>query len=86
VSSSTFNLLEFLSLSLFTIYCLKYLKKRESIYRLVGPPVPNSSLYGTVEQMMRVFVGVNKRSSDIHTNNTYYAIKILSVIIMIYLF
>lgn len=53
--------------------------KREAIYRLVGNPVPNSSLYGSVEAMMRVFVGINKRSADIHTNNTYYAIKILSV-------
>ena len=41
--------------------------------------MPNSSLYGTVEAMMRIFVGINKRSTDISPNNTYYAVKVLSV-------
>jgi hypothetical protein len=52
---------------------------KESIYRLVGSPVPNSSLYGSVEAMMRIYIGINKRSTDINEKNTYFAIKILSV-------
>jgi len=52
---------------------------KESIYRLVGSPVPNSSLYGSVEAMMRIYIGISKRSTDINEKNTYFAIKILSV-------
>lgn len=51
---------------------------KESIFKLVGSPVQGSNMYGTVESMMRIFVGINKRSTDINQNNTYYAIKILS--------
>lgn len=53
--------------------------KRRSIYSLVGNPIPNSNLYNSIESMMRVYVGVTNRSSDITAMNTYRVAKITSV-------
>ena len=50
------------------------------MYGLVGKPILNSDLYGDLARMMRVYVGVTKRSTDINQNNTYRVAKILSVI------
>jgi len=52
---------------------------------LVGDPVPGSSDYGSMTNMMRVFVGVTTRSTDITPNNTYRAIKIESVIFTLFI-
>jgi hypothetical protein len=52
---------------------------RSSIFSLVGNPVPNSNQYGSLAQMMRVYVGITTRSTDIDANNTYRVSKVLSV-------
>lgn len=52
---------------------------RSSIYSLVGEPVQDSSLYGSLEKMMRVYVGVTVRSKDINPDNTYRVEQILTV-------
>ena len=52
---------------------------RNSMYGLIGKPVVDSDLYGSLAKMMRVFVGITKRSTDINQNNTYRVAKILSV-------
>ncbi len=49
------------------------------MFGLVGRPVLNSDLYGSLAKMMRVYVGVTKRSTDINHDNTYRVAKILSV-------
>ena len=49
------------------------------MFGLVGRPVLNSDLYGSLAKMMRVYVGVTKRSTDISQKNTYRVAKILSV-------
>ena len=50
------------------------------MYGLIGSPVENSDQYGNLARMMRVYVGVTKRSTDITQNNTYRVAKIFSVI------
>ena len=50
------------------------------MFGLVGRPVLNSDLYGSLARMMRVYVGITKRSTDINQNNTYRVAKIFSVI------
>ena len=52
---------------------------KSTIFSLVGSPVANSTKYATIEKMMRVYIGVHRRSSDISPENTFYAEKILSV-------
>ncbi|RNA11624.1 transmembrane protease serine 11D [Brachionus plicatilis] len=42
-----------------------------SIYNLVGNPVNSHDLFGSLEKMMRVYVSVNTRSTDITAENTY---------------
>lgn len=49
-----------------------------SIFSLVGNPIPNSNLYNSIESMMRVYVGVTNRTSDISPVNTYRVAKITS--------
>jgi hypothetical protein len=49
------------------------------MFGLVGRPVLNSDLYGSLARMMRVYVGITKRSTDINHNNTYRVSKIVSV-------
>ena len=54
---------------------------RESMFSLIGHPVKNSDLYGSLARMMRIYVGVTKRSKDININNTYRVTKVFSVIL-----
>ncbi|CAF0786128.1 unnamed protein product [Brachionus calyciflorus] len=42
-----------------------------SIFSLVGDPIASHTLFGSLEKMMRVYVGVNTRSTDITAENTY---------------
>jgi hypothetical protein len=71
-------------LDLVYLNALKNLKSRSSIFSLVGNPVRNSNQYGSLAQMMRVYVGVTTRSTDIDANHTYRVAKVLSVCILIY--
>ncbi len=49
------------------------------MYALVGKPIANSNLFKNVDSMIRVYVGVSTRSTDINPSNTYRIIQILSV-------
>ena len=44
---------------------------KSSIYSLVGSPVRNSARYNTVEKMMRIYVGIHDRESDVRKDKVY---------------
>ena len=49
------------------------------MYALVGSAVPNSQVFKDVQSMIRIYVGVSKRSADINARATHTASRILSV-------
>lgn len=49
-----------------------------NIYGLVGQPVQGSDMYGSLAQMMRVYVGVTTRSTDVNYQDTYRVLSIKS--------
>jgi len=51
---------------------------RVSVYALVGSAVPDSEVFKDVQSMLRIYVGVSKRSSDISLRTTYTATRVLS--------
>lgn len=53
--------------------------KRNSVYSLVGSSVPNNLQYDSVTSMVRLYIGVSTRSTDINEKTTYKAVKISSV-------
>ncbi len=53
------------------------LNESASVYSLVGSP---NSQYTSVASMMRVYVGVSRRSTDENSSNTFGVVKILQVI------
>ena len=55
----------------------------QNIYNLVGNPIKGSPMYGSLAQMMRVYVGITTRSTDINYRDTYRVLKIKSVIYFI---
>lgn len=61
-----------------TIITATHCVEPSAIYALVGSPVSNSEKYKNVESMIRIYVGVDKRSADINDKTTFRAARILS--------
>ena len=49
------------------------------MYDLIGKPDPNNPKFSSLTKMIRVFVGVHDRSTDINAKTTYYAAEIIHV-------
>lgn len=52
---------------------------RSSIFSLTGLPIKNDSRYSSLEAMMRLYIGVDNRLTDINVNTTFYASNITTV-------
>lgn len=52
--------------------------EEKEIFLLVGLPISNIEKYSSLVKMMRIYVGVHNRTSDINVNTTYYAKRIYS--------
>ena len=51
----------------------------DDIYGSIGYPVTGSPNYASLANMMRVYVGISKRSTDINVDNTYRVEQIIKV-------
>jgi hypothetical protein len=49
------------------------------IFEIIGTPIQTHPNYANFEKMMRVYVGVHNRDTDIKALNTYYVSKIIRV-------
>jgi len=47
------------------------------IFEIIGNPIPSHPNYANFERMMRVYVGVHNRDTDINALNTYYVTRII---------
>ena len=46
---------------------------------MIGSPIRNDSRYSSLEAMMRLYIGVDNRLTDINANTTFYALNITTV-------
>jgi hypothetical protein len=65
-------------LSLFNIFCILSAK----IFSLVGNPIPEDKRYSSLKAMMRLYIGVDNRLTDINLNTTFYASNLVMVRIL----
>lgn len=61
-----------------TIVTATHCVEASSVYALVGSPVANSENYKSVQSMIRIYIGVSKRSTDVNAKTTFQASRILS--------
>lgn len=56
-----------------------FFKIRETLFQEVGRPVGNSYSFGSLTKMLRLFIGITDRKTDITEQNTYQAESIIRV-------
>jgi hypothetical protein len=51
------------------------------VFGLTGNPVQNDPRFSNLEAMMRIYIGIHNRLTDVSVNTTYHAAKITPVVI-----